>query len=700
MSHHHHQPKGTTIILALLLPLLALGLWGFFLSGAPASAAEVMVVNNLLEDHLRVGISGLPLALDPIASGSIIDGNSLTVINQIYDTLTTYSEGESVANPHLVESWSASPDGMTWIFNLRTGVTFHDGTPLNSAAVVYNIERWWDPNHPQHSDDFDYFKFFFGDFKGSPDSLLADVNAISSYQVELQLTRPNSLLPQLLAYPGFGIASPDALQSGDLNVMPVGSGAYRFVSQESDSVHLIEFAEYWGSGPHIPNLDFMIIEDPATRLASLVSGDIQIANNIDEEALALALDPDFQIIWREAIGTGYLGFNRDHTPLDHDLVRQAIAHAINIPALVASYYSYGDQVAGQLVPPAVWGFNPALDGYTYDPGLASDLLELADYETGFTTTLSYRTVFRTYLPNPADVAEAIKNDLQAIGITVNIKEMENNEFMDQLNAGNLDLFLLGWYADYPHADNFYNLFCQYHYASFGSIDNAFCDDLEAAAAELDWQEQLSLYHAIGQQVHDDLPLLPIMHPREAVVSKTSLAGFTPSLMTIDTFKDTYYSGATQVLVTPENTTTLTYTGSDGSSTTVDVPTGAVSNSLLLRLEPTQATNLPENMGSSGNDFDLNAIVDGETLQNFTFNQPVSITVKYTDDGIRFLNEDSLGLYYWDGETWVPAAQTCQPTGATQHDLSSNTLVTEICHLTRFALLAERYSVVFLPALDR
>jgi hypothetical protein len=504
----------------------------------------------------------------------------------------------------------------------------------------------------------------------------------------------------LLAFPGFSIASPAALQSGDLNDMPVGSSAYRYVSSDTDSLHLSKFDGYWGSGPYIPDLDFILIEDPNARLANLLAGFIQIAESVDEEALSLALDPDFQIIWREAIGTGYLGFNRGHTPLDNLQVRQAIAHAINIPELVASIYTYGDQIAGQLVPPNVWGHNPSLDGYSYDPQLASDLLESAGYAGGFTTTLSYRTVFRTYQPNPAEVAAAIQDDLDVVGIIVNLQELESGEFIQQLYDGDLDLFLLGWYADIPHADNFFNLFCQYHYASFGPIDEAFCDDLETAEAEFDLQEQLNLYFSVGQQVHDDIPLQAIVHPREAVVLHTSLAGFVPSLMGMDEFKDTYYSGATQVVLTPESAATLTYTDPEGSSTTVELPVGAVSDPLLLRLEPTIAINLPVKMGSAGRDFDLSAIQDGETVQDFTFNQSVLVTTEYTDDDVRFLDEDTLTLYFWDGETWVPAAQSCQPAGEIHLDLSANSLATEICHLSHFALLAEHYSLVFLPALER
>lgn len=694
----HMSRRGLLLFVPLLAALMALVLWGFLLTEAPASAADEPAGSRLLDtDTLKVGIGGLPADFDPAVNVTL---DKLIVLRQVYDTLTNYDTPAAQVVPQLAESWSVSQDGMTWTFDLRTGVTFQDGTPLDADAVVYNFERWWDPAHSQHDGNFDFFEILFGGFKGSEETLLAGISATSEYQVELQLTRPSSLVPYLLTSPAFSIASPDALQGGVLSSMPVGSAAYTYVSTDTNVMHLSAYAGYWGSGPQIPNLDFVLIEDPVARMLSLQAGEIQVAERMDDEALAVALDPNFQIIWREAIGSGYLGMNRGHSPLDVDEVRQAIAHAINLPALLAGYYSYGDEVATQLVPPAAWGYNPSLSGYSYDPALASDLLTTAGYGGGFTTTLSYRDVSRSYLPDPAAAASAIQADLLTVGISVTVQELEPTDFINQYFAGDLDLFLLGWYADFPHADSFYSILCSGSAAGYGPRDDAFCDSLEAAQGEFNPLQQLNLYYALAQEVHDDLPLLPIVHPREAVVLHASLAGFVPSLMGIEEFKDTYYAGATQVVVSTESPTTLTYTDPQGSPTTVEVPAGSVSETVLLRLEPGTAGSLPQGKGSAGHDFDLSAIQDGETLEGFSFSQQVGVTIEYSDADVQFLDESTLGLYIFDGDEWVPAEQTCTPSGEVVLDLGANSLSTGICHLSSFAVLAERYTLLFLPSIGR
>src|SRR3990172_1175220 len=105
-----------------------------------------------------VGILANPAGLDPAV---VWDTSSHLVTSQIYETLVNVEEGGSTPVPGLAESWSVSPDGLTWTFNVRGGVTFHDGSSFNAAAVAYNLDRWWDPAHPFHVGSFEYFSTLF-----------------------------------------------------------------------------------------------------------------------------------------------------------------------------------------------------------------------------------------------------------------------------------------------------------------------------------------------------------------------------------------------------------------------------------------------------------------------------------------------------------------------------------------------------------
>ena len=99
-------------------------------------------------------------------------------------------------------------------------------------------------------------------------------------------------------------------------------------------------------------------------------------------------------------------------------------------------------------------------------------------------------------------------------------------------------------------------------------------------------------------------------------------------------------------------------------------------------------------------FITGAIQDGETLEGFSFSQQVGVTIEYSDADVQFLDESTLGLYIFDGDEWVPAEQTCTPSSEVVLDLGANSLSTGICHLSSFAVLAERYTLLFLPSIGR
>ena len=296
------------------------------------------------------------------------DTSSHLVTSQIYETLVNVEAGGSTPVPGLAESWSVSPDGLTWTFNLRGGVTFHDGSNLNAAAVAYNIERWWDPAHPFHDGSFDYFSTLFGGFRGNSSCLLSAISTNGTTQVLITLTKPFSPLPSMLAMSAFEIASPTAIQTGSLATAPVGTGPFEFVVWVAGTVIVLEdYPGYWGKGPHLNTLVFRVIPDDDDRFVALQGNTVQSVGDLPRATSAGCLGFRLKGAVGDAIAVGYLGINRSHTPLDSPLVRQAIAHAINRQALIDDYYSSGDQVADQFLPPAVFGYDPGIVDYSYDP---------------------------------------------------------------------------------------------------------------------------------------------------------------------------------------------------------------------------------------------------------------------------------------------------------------------------------------------
>ncbi len=168
-------------------------------------------------------------------------------------------------SPALAESWTVSPDGKTWTFNLRPGIKFHDNTALDAAAVADNFNRWWDPAHPAHTGSFDWFYRLFGGFKGDANCKIAGVAALNATQFRLTLTSAYSPLPSILAVPAFAIASPAAIQAGTLAVTPVGSGPL-----------LLTFVQ-WSTGDRIQLAgERRLLEQPASRFHSHLQSDRQL----------------------------------------------------------------------------------------------------------------------------------------------------------------------------------------------------------------------------------------------------------------------------------------------------------------------------------------------------------------------------------------------------------------------------------------
>ncbi|WP_254721818.1 ABC transporter substrate-binding protein [Kovacikia minuta] len=134
---------------------------------SPAPSGTNPIPSPLPSGALIYGASGQPVNLEP---GNITDGNSIIVQNQIYNRLMQFKPGLTDLEPGLATNWTASKDGKTWTFKLRQGVKFHDGTAFDAEAVKFNVERWWDPKHPNGYRNagkvYEIWQQIFGGFRG------------------------------------------------------------------------------------------------------------------------------------------------------------------------------------------------------------------------------------------------------------------------------------------------------------------------------------------------------------------------------------------------------------------------------------------------------------------------------------------------------------------------------------------------------
>lgn len=497
---------------------------------------------------LVYGSGGQPVNLEP---GNVTDGNSLIVQQQIYNRLLEFKPGTTNVEPALATEWTASADGKVWTFKLRQGVTFQDGTPFDAAAVVFNVERWWDPNHPNGYRNagkaYEIWQQMFGGFKGSENSILTAVEAVDPATVRFVLKQPFAAFPSAIATGYFGMASPTAIQKAGARYGTAGStavGTGPFILKEwrtGDRIVLAKNPKYWQADrPKSEQLVIRFIADPAARLAQLRAGQLDFTVDLaPDQRKEVEGDANLQAIARPSLNVGYLALNPSYKPLADVRVRQAIAYAINRPAIAQAFWGDLAKHDAHFLPESLsWANDTQLQPYPFDPQKAKQLLTEAGYPNGFDLELWYMSVSRPYFPTPKPIAEAFAADLNAIGIRVSLKTKDWAAYLaDRRKQPGYPAFMLGWIADYGDPDSFY-------YPHFGpgatnDIGNWKSDRLfqlldqgRAAQAQA---ERAKIYAEVDRILHQEVLRLPIVHAQPLLAQRKTIEGWMPSPLGSESF---------------------------------------------------------------------------------------------------------------------------------------------------------------------
>ncbi|MGD1949487.1 MAG: ABC transporter substrate-binding protein [Leptolyngbyaceae cyanobacterium] len=526
-----------SIIFALTLTAVIISCGGASNSDSEAPAAGGATAT----DTLVFGSGGQP---DNLSSGDVTDGNSLYVQLQIYNYLIGNEPGSTDLVPELATEWTASEDALTWTFTLREGVKFHDGTDFNAEAVVFNVNRWWDPDFEYGFRDegklYEIWTQLFGGFKGDEASILADVSTVDDLTVEFKLSEPFAAFPAAIASAYFGIASPTAIQEsgadyGTPSGLAVGTGPFVFEEWLSgDRITLSKFDDYWEEGlPKTEQLVFSFIEDPAARLAQLRAGALDFTVDLTPDQLTeIESDNNIEAVYRPSFNVGYLALNPSYEPLSSPEVRQAIAQAINRPAIVEAFWGELGTTDAHFVPPSMESYTSGSVGdYEYDPEAAQAAIAEAGYPNGFDLDLWYMPVSRPYFPNPKPIAEAFAAELSQIGITVNLQTKDWAAYLEDRNTPpGFQSFMLGWTGDYGDPDNF--LYAHFGPGATQDLGNyespEMFDLLNKARSETVPEEREKLYQDVDSMLFDKALRIPIVHSQPLLAQRAGLAGWSPS----------------------------------------------------------------------------------------------------------------------------------------------------------------------------
>lgn len=513
---------------------------------------------------LVFGVAGDAKVLDPALAS---DGESLRIARQIYQTLVSPEEGGTKIVAGLAESWTPDSTGLVWTFKLKQGVKFHDGSPFNGAAVCANFNRWYNWTGLMQSPDVSaYWQDVFGGFAKNenadlPPSLFKSCTVKDDATVDVAITRVTSKFPAALALPSFSMSSPTALTQYKADGVggtadnitypeyamahPVGTGPYKFVKWDTanKTIELTRFDDFTGTKAKIKTVIFKTIADENARKQALRAGEIQGYDLVAPADVTALKGEGFNVLTRPAFNVLYLAINQSGNPaLQKPEVRQAIAYAINRDAIVKSKYPEGSTVAENFQPPTLDGFNGSATKYAYDPNKAKAMLTQAGV-TNLTLRFHYPTeVSRPYMPNPKDIHELIKADLEAVGIKIEAIPLKwSPDYLNAVTSGNgHDLHLLGWTGDYSDAYNFIGTFFDRPKDEWGFNNAALFAQFKTADSEPDLAKRVDLYKALNAELLTFLPGVPIANGPPSLVLAKNITGVKASPLTDERYYTAEY----------------------------------------------------------------------------------------------------------------------------------------------------------------
>ena len=487
-----------------------------------ASAAPVAALADGHETTLRWARAAEALTLDPHAQN---EGPTTTFNHQIYEPLIVRNM-EGAMEGGLATDWAASAeDPNVWIFNLREGVTFHGGETFDSADVVFSLNRAMSGN---------------SNFRELLSSVV-DVRATGPYTVEIETNGPNPLLPNNLTNT-FIMDEGWSTENGAVEVQDFAGGEDTFSSRNANGTgpYILESRaadersvfvanpDYWGIGEFPLAADrivFTPIQNPATRVAALLSGEVDFIQDVPVQDLGrveaesgvgvITAAQNRVIFFGLDVGTPDLALdNVDGANPFADLrVRQAMEIAINREAIQRVVMREQSSPAGVIMPPPVNGWTEALDAYpAYDIAAAQALMDEAGYGDGFTIQLDCPN--DRYVNDEA-ICQAAVGMFAQIGITVNLSALPRAQHFPLIANDETDFYMLGWGVPTYDSEYIFNFLYHTRDDNRGSwngtnfSDPAMDELIVTLASETDLDVRNATIATLWDMAEEDLIYLPI-----------------------------------------------------------------------------------------------------------------------------------------------------------------------------------------------
>ncbi|MEV6269126.1 ABC transporter substrate-binding protein [Kribbella sp. NPDC051936] len=403
-----------------------------------------------------------------------------TAIQQIMEPLVRVDDGKIV--PVLATSWE-NPDPTTWVFKLRSGVKFSDGTPFTAKDVVASYERHKKLDGP-------LVPLY---------STVTSFAATDDQTVTVKTSKPLGTLLSSLTLLFIGPAA--KVDTDGFFNKPIGTGPFTVTAfQPDEKLELAANPTYWDGAPKLNKLEFVNIPEVAGRITGLENGEVDVLTQIPPDQVG-SVQGSEQITYSTTPSWTYYfdWFNSNRKPFTDKRVRQAMWHALNLEGTVKDLFGDLASVAQAPLAQGVIGA-PKLSPYTYDPAKAKQLLTDAGYPNGFTTSMQWPLEGG---PNIRALAQAMISDWAKIGVTVKPLEKERAQWLEDFGKLNWDMNLQTNVTGTGDAD--YTLARLYVCTA---KRNGYCNPaldklLLDARSSVDQAARPKLYQRAGQTIWDD-----------------------------------------------------------------------------------------------------------------------------------------------------------------------------------------------------
>jgi peptide/nickel transport system substrate-binding protein len=462
---------------------------------------------------VTIGLETSPLSLDPRLAR---DAASARVLQLLFNGLVKKDRAAHLL-PDLAEAWE-TPSPTTYIFHLRTGVRFHDGTVLTADDVKATFDTIRDPA--------------FKSPKGGSFAQIREITVVDPDTIRFDLAEPFAPFLLNLTTGIVPRASVERL-GAEFAERPIGTGPFRFQRWEPDArLELVSHRDYFEGPPKLDRLVYKIVPDPTVRVLELEKGTIDLLqNDIPPDLLPrLQGNPRLTVLKEAGTNYAYLGFNLRDPILQQRQIRQAIAYAIHRREIISHVLKGLATPAAGILPPTHWAYAPDLPSYDYDPERARRLLDAAGYPAPKGGAPRFHLALKISQNDlQRRVAEALQAQLKAVGIAITLNSFEWGTFFAHITSGTFQLYTLSW-VGVTDPDIFSYILHQDSVPPKGANRGYYLNRevsalIERGRSTLEPDARTAAYQAIQRIMAADLPYVSLWFSTNVAAMRADLEGF-------------------------------------------------------------------------------------------------------------------------------------------------------------------------------